>query len=153
MNHYKSGKFSCTVHADGFDGSSINSFAMPLGILKMEKGTLQKAQASISGDQWKAHGNVLVLYKNLKLALLEKDPGKKKLDKKDVTTFLANNFVLKENNPASNDDPREEKAEFKRIPDGGFFMLVWKTMMVGVLKTIGAPEKIASKTVDDQQKK
>ena len=153
MNDYRSGKFSCSVKTGGFDGSLINSFAMPLGLLKIEDGTLQKAQASISGDQWKAHGNVLVLYKNLKLALLEKDPGKKKLDKKDVTTFIANNFVLKENNPASNDDPREEKAEFKRIPDGGFFMLVWKTMMVGVLKTIGAPEKIASKTVDDQQKK
>ena len=122
-------------------------------MMKVEKGTLQKAEAAISGDQWKAHGNVLVLYKDLKLSLLEKDKGKKELDKKDVTTFLANNFVLKENNPSPNDDPRREKAAFKRIPDGGFFMLVWKTMLVGVLKTMGAPEKIASKTVDDQQKK
>jgi hypothetical protein len=29
------------------------------------------------------------------------------------------------------------------MPDAGFIMLVWKTMLVGVLKTIGAPEKKA----------
>jgi hypothetical protein len=153
MNHYKSGIFSCNIKADGFDGTLINNFAKPLGLVKIENGVLEKVRTTISGDQWKAHGDVLVLYKDLKLSLLEKDKGKKELDKKDVTTFVANNFVLKENNPAANDHPRREKAEFKRIPDGGFFMLVWKTMMVGVLKTIGAPEKIASKTVDDQQKK
>jgi hypothetical protein len=153
MNQAASGTFACNIKADGFDGTLINSFAKPLGLVEVENGDLQKVYATINGDQWKAHGDVLVLYKDLKLSLLEKDKGKKELDKKDVTTFVANSFVLKQNNPAANDDPRREKAEFKRIPEGGFFMLVWKTMMAGVLKTIGAPEKIAYKTVDDQQRK
>ncbi len=99
----------------------------------------------MKGDQWHAGGDVLVLYKDLKLSLLEKDIGKSTLDKKDATTFLSNRFVLKKNNPKGNGKPRKETAEFKRIPEGGFFMLVWKTALVGVLKTIGAPTKIANK--------
>jgi hypothetical protein len=115
--------------------------------MKMEKGTLHSVEASITGDQWKATGHVFIPYLDLKLSLMEKDKGEKALDKKSVTTFLANLFVLKKNNPKEGKEARREQAAFTRIPEGGFFMLVWKTMLVGALKTIGAPEKLASKTV------
>jgi hypothetical protein len=143
----RTGKFSATIKSNGFDASLINSFAMPMGLMKMEKGTLQSAEASMAGDQWKATGNVFIPYQDLKLSLLEKDKGEKALDKKGVTTFLANLFVLKKNNPQEGKDARREQASFTRIPEGGFFMLVWKTLLVGALKTIGAPEKLAYKTV------
>jgi hypothetical protein len=32
-------------------------------------------------------------------------------------------------------------------------MLIWKTVMIGTLKTIGAPTKIAKKTVSTTNKK
>jgi hypothetical protein len=67
------------------------------------------------------------------------------LDKKDVTSFVANLFVLKKDNPKEGEAPRTAQAQFNRDPNGGFMMLVWKTILVGVLKTIGAPEKIAYK--------
>ena len=153
MSHPKLGKFSSGIKANGFDGTLINSFAEPLGLMKIENGVLQKTEVKISGDKWKASGDVLVMYKDLKLSLLEKDAGKKELDKKDLTSTVANLFVLKKDNPRGDNKPRREKAEFKRIAEGGFFMLIWKTMMVGTLRTIGAPEKIAHKTVGKQQKK
>ena len=89
--------------------------------------------------------NVQVLYQDLKLSLLEKDQGKASLDKKDVTSFLANLVVLKKDNPKDGKAPRQEQAQFRRDPNGGFMMLVWKTVLVGILKTIGAPEKLAYK--------
>jgi hypothetical protein len=119
---------------------------MPLGMTKIKSGVIQKVEAKIKGDQWQANGNILILYKDLNLSLLEKDKGKAALDKKDVTSFIANAFVLKKNNPKKGEEPRKETAEFKRIPEGGFFMLVWKTILAGALKTIGAPVKLASKT-------
>lgn len=149
MNHYREGEFSATVNSSAqFGGDLINSFSMPLGLVKIEDGTLQKLQASIRGNQWQASGNVLVLYNDLKLDLMEKDQGKTALDKKDVTSFLANTFVLKKDNPKEGRAPRRESASFTRIPEGGFFLLVWKTILAGALKTIGAPVKIASKTAN-----
>jgi len=80
--------------------------------------------------------------------LLEKDRGEKELDKKGVTTLFANMFVLKKDNPKKGEELQKEQATFKRIPEGGFFMLVWKTILTGALKTVGAPPKIANKTVN-----
>lgn len=153
MANHRSGKFSATIKAGEFEGALLNSFAMPMGLMKVEKGTVQRIEATMSGNQHKTNGEALLLYKDLKLTLLEKDKGKAALDKKDFTTFIANLLVIKNENPKGNNAPRREKASFTRDPNGGFFMLVWKTILVGVLKTIGAPEKMAYKTVADAKKK
>ena len=146
MKNYKAGEFTATVSSSGaFGGETINSFAMPLGLVKIEKGTMQNLQANIKGNELGAGGEVVMQYKDLKLTLLEKDQGETALDKKGFTTFIANAFVLKKDNPEENKEPRKEAAEFKRDPTGGFFMLVWKTLLVGALRTIGAPTKIAYK--------
>lgn len=146
MQNPKAGGFTASVTVNkNFEGNIINPFTVPLGMMKIEKGSLQKLQATLKGNQTKASGNVLLLYKDLKIHVMEKDAGKKALDKKDVTTFLANLFVIKNDNPKEGKEPRRETASFQRDPNGGFFMLVWKTILVGALKTIGAPEKMAYK--------
>ncbi|HYO21643.1 MAG TPA: hypothetical protein VER36_04500, partial [Flavisolibacter sp.] len=145
MKSPMTGGFSAAVSTQKpFEGSVLNPFSMPMGMLRIERGTIQKLQADIKGDQLKAGGNVTALYKDLKIALLEKDDSKM-LDKKDVTSFLANLLVVKNDNPKNGKEVRSETAVFNRDPDGGFFMLLWKTMLVGMLKTIGAPEKLAYK--------
>lgn len=147
MKHAKDGVFSTNITADkDFDASLLNTIAKPLGMMEIEKGTIKKLNTTIHGNQYHASGDVLLLYNNLKLVLLEKDAGKKELDKKDVTSFLANLFVLKNDNPKNDKEaPRKENASFKRDPQAGFFALIWKTLLTGILKTIGAPEKIAEK--------
>jgi hypothetical protein len=141
---YNQGVFSANIGCEKeFEDTLFNSFAMPLGLVRLDKGILQDLEAHIKGDQWRANGDVLVLYKDLKLSVLEKDKGKASLDKKDVTSFIANTLVLKKDNPKESKEPRKEKATFRRMPEAGFIMLVWKTILVGTLKTIGAPEKKA----------
>jgi hypothetical protein len=117
-----------------------------MGLVKIEKGELQKLAADIKGNELAASGNITLLYRDVKLALLERDKGAKTLDKKSVTSFLANALVLKKDNPKEGEAPRKVQAEFQRMPEGGFFLLVWKTILTGALKTIGAPTKIATKT-------
>ncbi|RYF84823.1 MAG: hypothetical protein EON98_08165 [Chitinophagaceae bacterium] len=146
MTAPKTGAFTATVSSSkAFEGNLLNSFSKPLGLMELEKGTLQKLHATLKGDESQANGTVTVLYNDLKIHLLEKDKGKKALDTKDVTSFLANLFVIKNDNPKKGKAPRVETASFRRDPYGGFFMLIWKTMLVGALKTMGAPEKIAYK--------
>jgi hypothetical protein len=129
----------------------LNSFSIPMGLIKLERGTLQSAEASLQGNERQASGTVLIRYSDLKLALLEKDNPQKAPDKKDITSLLANLVLLKKDNPKGDAPPRTETAAFTRNPEGGFFMLVWKTILVGALKTIGAPTKIASKTASTSQ--
>ncbi len=145
--NYKAGNFTAKILADRpFQGSILNPFAMPLGMVKIANGELQKVQADIKGDQWQASGNVSILYQDLKLELLEKDKGEAKLDRKGVTSFFANAFILKKDNPKKGDAVRTAPVDFKRIEEGGFFMLIWKVILTGALKTVGAPTKIARKT-------
>ncbi len=145
--NYQSGSFTARILADEpFQGSQLNPFAMPVGMVKIARGELQKLQASIKGDQLQASGDVSILYQDLKLELLEKDKGEAKLDRKGVTSFFANAFILKKDNPKKGDAVRTAQVEFKRIEEGGFFMLIWKVIMTGALKTVGAPTKIARKT-------
>lgn len=151
MAAYKSGRFRAHIKTGGFAVSLLNSFTVPMGLIKLERGTVQSAEATLQGDEKKASGTVLIRYSDLKLALMEKDAGKKAPDKKDVTSLLANLVLLKKDNPKEGAPPRTEAATYTRIPEGGFFMLVWKTILVGTLKTIGAPTKIASKSVSSSQ--
>ncbi|MES2881007.1 MAG: hypothetical protein V4676_02575 [Bacteroidota bacterium] len=153
MAQAKSGKFSAQLKVAGFDGAVVNPFAMPMGMVKTEEGIVHSAEGKITGNELKAAGKVFIAYSNLKLHLLEKDKGEAALDKKGFTTLVANLFVLKKNNPVKGPDARREDAEFVRLPEGGFFTLIWKTILVGILKTIGAPEKMAYKTINSQAKK
>jgi hypothetical protein len=109
----------------------------------VKRGNLKQLIAHISGDNYKGSGDVLMLYDSLHITPLKKDqhnPGD--LKKKSVTSFIANTFVLKDENPSKEGQVRKENAEFTR-GSGTFFNLIWKTIFVGILKTIGAPEKLA----------
>ena len=149
----KTGHFTTSIQIKGFDGALLNSFARPLGLVKVERGTVQSAEVQLQGNEQKAAGTVLIRYSDLKMALLEKDNAAKALDKKDFTSLLANLVVLKKDNPKEGASPRMETADFEHIPGGGFFYLVWKTILVGALKTIGAPAKVVSKTIGSDQQK
>ena len=143
---HKRGKFSAslTTGAD-FQGSIMNGIAMPLGLLKIEEGTVSKFSVKMTGNETKASGDVLMLYNDFKISLYEKDKGEKELDKKGLMGFFANAFVIKNDNPKKDQAPRHPHAAFQRDPQTGFFNLVWKTALTGVLETVGANPKLAAK--------
>lgn len=144
LANYKSGVFTAHLETKkGFDGSRINVIAEPLGMFRVKSGQLDKLVSTMSGNNSSASGNITMLYKDLHIDLLEKDknnPGV--LDKKDVTGFIANTFVIKDENPSGNGEVRKEAATFQG-GSGTFFNLIWKTTFTGILKTIGAPERLA----------
>lgn len=142
--NYKMGRFTSRLTTGGFEGKKMNDIAEPLGLLKIEKGTVKKFDISLQGDEYRASGKVLMLYDNFKVSLYEKEKDEKGLDKKGVIGFLANTFVIKDENPSKDKPPRNPSAEFQRDPQAGFFNLVWKTALTGILKTIGANPRLAA---------
>jgi hypothetical protein len=142
--NYKSGNFSANLKVAGFDGSLVNSFALPLGLFKVEKGRLENVKVNIQGNQYKTTGKILMRYNDLKLSLYEKEKDEKGLDKKGVMGLFANTFVIKTDNPQKNESPREPNIEFLPNPNPGFSNLIWKTTLKGILETIGVNPKRAN---------
>jgi hypothetical protein len=144
LANYKTGAFSAELKSKkGFNGPMINSIAEPLGAFRIKRGELKELTSRVSGNNYKASGDVLVLYNDLHVTPLKQDPRNPgDLKKKTVTSFIANTFVLIDENPSKDGRVRKENAFFNR-KSGTFFNLVWKTTFVGILKTIGAPEKLA----------
>lgn len=138
LQNYKSGRFSASFSTGGFEGKLVNDISHPLGLIKLEKGHINKLEVSMQGDEQKAKGKVLMLYNDLKISIYESEKNKEELDKRKFLGFIVNSFVVKNNNPFKNNPPRSPDAESNRNPQTGFFNLVWKTTLNGILKTVGA---------------
>jgi hypothetical protein len=144
MARYKTGAFTADINVKGFDGNVITPVSEPLGMFRLKSGTVQSIKAQVQGDEVSATGKTLILYKDLKIIPLEKGKGDdSSLNKKHVTGFLANAFVIKNDNPSGNEAIRNPVTSFNRDPQASFFNLIWKTVLTGILKTTGAPEKLA----------
>jgi hypothetical protein len=144
LSNYKTGAFTADLRASrDLDGTLVNPVSEPLGLFMVKRGQLNELTSHITGNNYKATGSVTFLYNNLHITPLKKDEDKPSgLKKKSVTSLLANTLVIKDENPSKDGTVRKIDASFTR-GSGTFFNLVWKTTFVGILKTIGAPEKLA----------
>jgi len=146
LKKYKTGNFSMQMSIGGLDSHILNPIAEPLGPFTVKTGTVTKADTKIEGDNYTSNVNMLMLYKDLHLTPLKKHNGTDTaLHKKPVTSFFANVFFIKNANPAHGEDPRNEQVTVERNASEAFFGFVWKSILTGILKTIGVPEKYANK--------
>lgn len=145
LQQAKKGNFSATLRTGPFDGKVLNTITRPLGMLNIDEGSVKKFEASMQGHEWGASGTASLQYKDLKLSMLEKNKEGKGMNDKNLLSFLANALVIRNSNPAKEGEAVQKKeASFDRDPNSGFMNLVWKTAFTGILKTIGAPQKMAN---------
>lgn len=142
LNQYKKGSFTTNLTIGAFDGLVLNPVAQPLGLVAIKSGNVDKGIAAITGNNDGATIDGLLLYHNLHIEALKKGEGQ--LEAKHFTSFIANAFIIKNENPSKNGEERKKSGYYKRNPQGTFFNLIFKALLVGVLKTIGAPEKLAN---------
>ena len=144
LSKLKTGAFTATINMGAMSNTTLNPIAEPLGLFTVKSGDLKKASANINGDNNDASGKVLVLYNDLHITPLKPADGDTTdLKKKHLISFIANTFLIKDNNPSKGEEPRSPDAFYKRTEGSDLFNLVWKTMLVGTLKTIGINEKNA----------
>ena len=65
------------------------------------------------------------------------------LKKKNVLSVLANLLFIKNENPDKKGNVRKLHYEVARQEHPNFFNQLWKTLLMGIIKSIGAPEKLA----------
>jgi hypothetical protein len=146
LSHYKTGAFSSDLEVGGFDGTSLNSFTVPMGLVMIKRGTVQSATAHVEGDNYKGSSKVLLLYNDLHITPLKADKENSKgFKKKSLTSLVANSLIIKDQNPSKGESPRTSSGVYDRKGQGTFFNMLWRTAFVSILKTLGIPEKFAYK--------
>jgi hypothetical protein len=144
MQNPEAGNFTATLKLDSFQASVMNPIAAPLGLLKVDRGEIHSVDITMKGNEKEATGKALVHYDKLKVSVLKKKGNEQELKERKLFSLLANVLVVKNDNPWwLTGKTRKKEAYFQRDPQGGFMNLVWKTAFVGLLKSIGAPAKMA----------
>jgi hypothetical protein len=143
---YKTGDFKMDFEINEMDTALLNPFVEPLGEFMIKKGILQKGIAHITGDNFKTNGSGELLYKGLYVVGLKKNDNKPDhIKKKSVMSFLGNVLLIKNDNPAKGEPPRIVTLGLQRDYKTTFMSFVWKTMLLGILKTVGLPSSMANK--------
>jgi len=143
---YKTGDFKMDFEINEMDTALLNPFVEPLGEFMIKKGTLQKGIAHISGDNFKTTGTGKLLYNGLYVVGLKKNNNKPDhIKKKSVMSFVGNVLLIKNDNPSKGEPPRIVDLGLQRDYKTTFMSLVWKTMLLGILKTVGLPSSMANK--------
>lgn len=144
LSKTKAGEFSAAVNAGAMDTSILNPLAEPLGLFNLKNGNVKKVVVNMHGDNFKVNGDFLLLYNDLYIIPLKKDEDSKgRLKKKKFAGMLANFLLIKNSNPDKSGKVRKYTYVVQRERHPNFFNQLWKTILAGLIKTIGAPEKFA----------
>lgn len=127
------GNFTVTGNINGMAATTLNRIIEPLGMASVKKGSIGQTSFNLFGNDYKATGDIVFTYKDLKVELLKKGEGDE-LKKKTVISFLAN-VLVKNDNPSSGGVPRKNKIDNDRELNKSFFNLLWKSIFQGIKKT------------------
>lgn len=130
------GKFTIQGTLGSMPATAVNQLAVPMGLAKIEKGTIRKLSFSFNGNDYRADGPVTILYDDLAVTLLKKDEEDKTLDKKKLASLMAK-IVIKKANPGKDGEVRTAQVHFERDTRRSFFHLLWKSIFTGVKENVG----------------
>lgn len=144
---YRTGNFTMDLKVGGMDSSVLNPITGPLAEFIFKRGSISEGTVHVEGNNFKASGKGMLLYKDLYLEAVKKKPGEPgKIKKRRLISFIGNVLLIKNSNPSNGKAPRKETFSSERNDHQPFFSLVWKTIYIGVLKSIGLPPAFGNKS-------
>jgi hypothetical protein len=132
-----SGNFAANGHVSEFDALVLNKVSVPMALVRLNSGQINAIDFDFKGNNDGAHGDFVMKYQDLKVDVLKRDKDTKEIQKKGVTSLIAN-VIIKNDNPR-NGNLRSFDPEAKRDTQKSFFNLIWKTIFAGMKKTLGLP--------------
>ncbi len=142
LSKHSNGGFSADFQIDSINKETVNPVAKALGLFNVNTGIVHRGNVYAEGDNFSAKANGTVWYNDLRLTVFKKDNDKDSLKKKAFTSFIANNFLIKKNNPEKGRAVRSAEVVLQRNHKyGSFFNFVWAAIRKGLLKILGVPDK------------
>jgi hypothetical protein len=146
MNRYKTGTFSIDIRAGKIAGTVLDPVTEPLSFFVVKSGVVDSVSTHLSGNNTRATAVMKLLYHDLHITTLKKqkqEPGD--LKKKRLLNFIANTFVIKDENPHKKDPPRIASAQVNREPSRSFFNFAWRAIRLALFQSVGIPDTFAPK--------
>jgi hypothetical protein len=110
------------------NGQVLNPVLIPLASIKLESGFLDTLTMHVSGTEYHAMGEMQMFYHDLKIKFLNNKDEKTK----NFISFLANLFVIKNNNRA-----RTGAISWERARDKSSLNYLVKILLNGIISSIG----------------
>jgi hypothetical protein len=119
------------------DLTRLNAFLDIAEHTRIKSGSAQEATFEIEVSAGQARGRVRAIYKDLDIALLNKQTGSAKGINHRVTSFLTNVLKIRSSNaPDASGSMKEGEVNYTRRPDEEFQEFVWFALRTGVLDII-----------------
>ena len=105
--------------------------------IRIKSGSVQEVTFNIDVTADQARGRVRAIYKDLKIAVLDKQTGTEKGLDNRFASFLANAFKFRDSNARNASGVmREGEVNYKRRPNDTFLQFMWFALRSGALDVI-----------------
>jgi hypothetical protein len=105
--------------------------------IRIKSGSAQEASFEIDVIDGQARGRVRAIYRDLDMAVLDKQSGTEKGFDNRVASFLMNELKFRDSNaPDASGSMKEGKVNYTRRPNDEFQQFAWFALRTGVLDVI-----------------
>lgn len=143
------GGFHMHVDMGAGDLTILNPILSALASAELKSGILDTLVMEVVGREEMAYGQMKMLYRNLKVKLVQVDPGKRKAFKLAILNFFANTIIKNKNSRKSG------TVYFRRLRDRSAINYLVKITLSGVLSNVGVrkAERISRREAKDLRAK
>ncbi len=118
----------------------FNQITRPLALLDISSGEAQSANFSVKANYRRAQGSMTLIYNDLNIGILKLNQNKR-LQRSTLLSLVANNLLLKEDNPSKGESIRTGKIRYYRPDSVSFYGMIWKSMFSGIKESIGMTQE------------
>jgi len=137
----KDGAFSYNGVLHNFNARVLNQITKPLGLVRINRGNIDKLKFDFKANDLGAKGTVAFSYYDLSVALMKNDPEKDHLVTRGFLSFLANALIIKSENPGADGKLIPEEVDYSRPVNTSFFNMIWRSLFTGIKYSIGITEE------------
>ncbi|MCX6168448.1 MAG: DUF748 domain-containing protein [Ignavibacteriales bacterium] len=124
------------------DVTKLNEFIEPGEHHRIKSGTLQSASFNINVNRGHATGTLRAIYKDVTIAILNKDTGSEKGIFDRIFSFFGKVFVIRgTNTPDEKGLMKIGEINYTRNPQDYFLQFVWFALRGGVADLVGFPKE------------
>jgi len=127
-------------HMRGSVGSmsldALNDMIGPETRIGINAGQLDNLFFNIYANNYEGTGDLIMKYRDLKIKILDKNYQDNQNIFRRAGAFLANTFVVQNNNPKKNGELSEGKVYYKRDPSKFIFNYWWELLLSGMMSTL-----------------
>ncbi|HSJ66070.1 MAG TPA: hypothetical protein VK921_00240 [Anditalea sp.] len=115
---------------------ALNDMIGPETRIGINAGQLDNLFFNIYANNLEGTGDLIMKYRDLKIKILDKNYQDKQNIFRRAGAFLANTFVVQNNNPKKNGELAEGKVYYKRDPSKFIFNYWWELLLSGMMSTL-----------------